>query len=66
MSKITVALLQMASYRNNEKIRDYRTRETWGNAFRKPHRYALLASLEVREPFVRVNATGEQFDRTAR
>ncbi len=49
-----------------DRMRDYRTRETWGNAFRKPHRYALLTSLEVREPFVRVSAAGKQFDRTAR
>jgi hypothetical protein len=49
-----------------DRIRDYRTRETWGNAFRKPHRYALLTSLEVREPFVRVNAAGDHLVRTAR
>jgi N-carbamoylputrescine amidase len=49
-----------------EKLRDYRRRETWGNAFRKPHRYGLLTSLEVEEPFVRVDADGGKYDRTKR
>lgn len=40
-------------------IRDYRQRETHGNAFRKPHLYGLLTSPDVNEPFVRVNAQGE-------
>jgi len=39
-----------------DKIRAYRERETWGNAFRKPRRYALLTSLEVEHPFIRANA----------
>jgi len=39
-----------------DKIRAYRERETWGNAFRKPRRYGLLTSLEVEPPFVRDNA----------
>ncbi|MCZ7573191.1 MAG: carbon-nitrogen hydrolase family protein [Ardenticatenaceae bacterium] len=39
-----------------EKIRRYRGREVWGNAFRKPRRYDLLASSEVEAPFVRANA----------
>ena len=49
-----------------DKLRDYRTRETWGNAFRKPHRYGPLTSLEVEPPFVRVGATGEMYDRARR
>jgi N-carbamoylputrescine amidase len=49
-----------------ERIRDYRTRETWGNAFRRPHRYGLLTSLEVDKPFIRVDASGEAYDRTER
>ena len=36
-----------------DRIRAYRDRETWGNAFRKPRCYGLLTSLEVRPPFVR-------------
>jgi len=39
-----------------DKIRAYRERETWGNAFRKPRCYGLLTSLETEYPFVRTNA----------
>jgi len=39
-----------------DKIRAYREREVWGNAFRKPHRYDPLTSLEVEYPFIRANA----------
>ncbi len=49
-----------------DAIRAYRLYETEGNAFRKPHRYGLLTSSEVAEPFVRVSATGEAFNRTQR
>ena len=49
-----------------DAIREYRVRETWGNAFRRPHRYGLLTSLDVQEPFVRVNANGEAYDRSKR
>ncbi|MBS1252539.1 MAG: hypothetical protein MAG451_01579 [Anaerolineales bacterium] len=49
-----------------ERLRDYRRRETWGNAFRRPHRYGLVTSLDVAPPFVRVDATGETYDRAAR
>ncbi|QBD83507.1 carbon-nitrogen hydrolase family protein [Ktedonosporobacter rubrisoli] len=49
-----------------DKLRAYRARETWGNAFRKPHRYGLLTSLEVEEPFIRTNAQGERYDRQKR
>jgi predicted amidohydrolase len=48
------------------KIRAWREQEVWGNAFRRPHRYGLLASLEVEPPFVRVNASGERYDQTKR
>jgi predicted amidohydrolase len=34
-------------------LREYRRRETWGNAFRKPRAYRMLTSLEVEPPFVR-------------
>ncbi len=34
-------------------LRDYRARETWGNAFRKPRSDGALASMEVKEPFRR-------------
>ncbi len=36
-----------------EKLRDYRARESWGNAYRKPKTYGELTSLEVKSPFVR-------------
>jgi len=39
-----------------DAIRDYRRRETWGNAFRKPNRYDKLVDTEVVEPFVRKHA----------
>ena len=47
-------------------LRAYRSRETWGNAFRRPHRYAPLTSLDVAEPFVRRDALGRPYDRLAR
>ena len=39
-----------------ERIRAYRAREVWGNAFRKSRRYRLLASEDVEEPFHRAQA----------
>lgn len=45
-----------------DAVRAYREREAWGNAFRRPQRYSLLASLAVEPPFVRVNAGGERYD----
>lgn len=39
-----------------DALRDYRQREVWGNAYRKPGRYALLAAPEVNPPFVRPDA----------
>jgi predicted amidohydrolase len=45
-----------------DQIRAYRQRETWGNAFRRPHRYGPLTSTEVAAPFVRVNRLGEAYD----
>ncbi|MGI8486764.1 MAG: carbon-nitrogen hydrolase family protein [Thermomicrobiales bacterium] len=41
-----------------DAMREYRLRETWGNAFRRPDRYAVLTSSEVRDPFVRVDSDG--------
>jgi N-carbamoylputrescine amidase len=45
-----------------EKIREFRAREASGNAFRKPHRYGMITSLAVHEPFIRINANGERYD----
>jgi predicted amidohydrolase len=39
-----------------DRIRAYREREVWGNAFRKPDRYGLLTSQAVQRPFVRASA----------
>jgi N-carbamoylputrescine amidase len=47
-------------------IREFREREVWGNAFRKPHRYGLLTSLDVEKPFIRVSDKGEVYERTTR
>jgi N-carbamoylputrescine amidase len=47
-----------------EALRDYRSREAWGNAFRKPSRYGALVSSEVEEPFIRVNSSGDAYHRT--
>jgi predicted amidohydrolase len=41
---------------NIEKIRDYREKETWGNAYRRPGKYALLSSEKVETPFKREDA----------
>ena len=49
-----------------DELRAYRTRETWGNAFRRPHRYGLLTSLDLEAPFIRVNADGEAYPRERR
>jgi predicted amidohydrolase len=44
-----------------DALRDYRTRETWGNAFRRPHRYGKLVDTDVRAPFVRTNSAGARY-----
>jgi len=36
-----------------DKIRDFRKRETWGNAYRKPSKYKILIEETVKEPFIR-------------
>lgn len=41
---------------NLDQLRDWRKRETWGNAYRKPASYSLLISNQIDEPFVRKNA----------
>ncbi len=49
-----------------DAIREYRARESWGNAFRKPHRYGLLVEQKVEHPFVRVNIQGEAYQSNKR
>jgi predicted amidohydrolase len=48
------------------KLRAYRLREAWGNAFRRPHRYTALTDPTPAPPFLRVNAAGERYDPTRR
>jgi predicted amidohydrolase len=49
-----------------DEVRTYRAKTVWGNAFRRPHRYTLLCSRKVNEPFIRRNADGEPFERSRR
>jgi N-carbamoylputrescine amidase len=49
-----------------ERLRKYRIAEAMGNAFRRPHRYAALTSLDVAPPFVRVDAAGVAYNRSSR
>ncbi|HLJ33055.1 MAG TPA: carbon-nitrogen hydrolase family protein [Ktedonobacteraceae bacterium] len=49
-----------------DRLREWRQREVMGNAFRKVHRYSLLTSLDVENPFIRTNGNGEVYDRTSR
>ncbi len=46
-----------------DAIREYRQRESWGDAFRHPWAYAALTSKEVAPPFLRVNERGEPYPR---
>jgi predicted amidohydrolase len=39
-----------------ERLRAWRQREVWGNAYRKPGRYDMLTSPQVEQPFVRADA----------
>lgn len=41
------------------RLRDYRLRETWGNAFRRPSTYSALVSDDVEEPFIRLDRGGD-------
>jgi predicted amidohydrolase len=43
------------------KIREYRQREVWGNAFRKPTCYSQLTQVCAVPPFLRVNRDGESY-----
>ena len=52
--------IHLASF-DLDELRDYRQRETYGNAFRRPETYGALVLHEVAEPFVRVDATGRRY-----
>jgi predicted amidohydrolase len=49
-----------------DELREFRQRESWGNAFRRPDRYELLTSPHVEPPFIRVDAAGSQWDAARR
>ncbi|MFI0901141.1 carbon-nitrogen hydrolase family protein [Streptomyces sp. NPDC020983] len=49
-----------------DALRDYRRRETWGNAFRRPRAYGSLTDTTVSEPFVRVDSAGRPLRGPAR
>jgi predicted amidohydrolase len=49
-----------------DELRAYRQRESWGNAFRRPHLYSRLTEPRVDSPFVRVDAAGERWDTSRR
>lgn len=38
-----------------EKLRAYRSQETWGNAYRRPQKYKLLTEEYIKPPFVRAD-----------
>ena len=50
--------IYMASF-PMEELRAYRQSEVHGNAYRRPEKYHLLISREIREPFIRANRRGE-------
>jgi len=45
-----------------DALRDFRTRETWGNAFRRPELYGRLTQRAVQSPFVRIDERGTRWD----
>ncbi len=49
-----------------DELREHRSKTFWGNAYRRPHRYGLLTSMQVDEPFIRQNGLGEPFERARR
>jgi N-carbamoylputrescine amidase len=49
-----------------DRLRAYRQKEAWGNAYRRPHRYGLLTSMAVEEPFIRKDESGATYDRGKR
>jgi len=58
--------IHMAAF-DLDELREYRARTFWGNAYRRPHRYGLLTSMDVDEPFAgRKNGLDEPFVREQR
>lgn len=44
-----------------DALREYRRRETWGAAFRRPHRYGPLLGTDLAPPFLRVGPDGTPY-----
>ena len=44
-------------------LRAYREHEVWGNAFRRPSRYAPLTDFTIQTPFARRDGDGQPFAR---
>lgn len=44
-----------------DALHEYRQRECWGNAYRRPQRYGPLTDPHVAPPFLRVDAAGERW-----
>ena len=38
---------------NIDKLREYREKEIWGDAYRRPHLYKLLVNDDPKNPFKR-------------
>ncbi len=51
---------------NLKRIRDYRSKSIWGNAYRRPLKYKSLISTQVDSIFIRKNGKGEDFNRVER
>jgi predicted amidohydrolase len=47
-------------------MRKHRAETFWGNAYRRPHRYELINSMEVDPLWARRNGLGEPFERARR
>ena len=45
-----------------ESIRNYRKHTIWGDAFRRPHRYAELVEFHKKDIFARRTPFGEEFN----
>ena len=51
----------MASFNIHDE-RKYRSETIWGNAYRRPHKYLIITSPEVNDPWQRKNSFGEKFE----
>jgi len=54
------------AYLDLDELREYRGKTIWGNAYRRPHKYGRLTSMDVGAPFVRKDALNKPFERAMR